>query len=204
MTVGADEAQVIFVVLAVLAVPTVVLAALQWWAVWLVRRSAAPSWPKWVLPALMVVPVVGAVVGFAGAFKAVGHVAPADKATILAASISEGMNTGAFFCFPLPVLWLGVLSSRPTAGCGWAPRGPRRTGAAAATATLAAAGSHIVVVVDGAGGFPTGGAWLSVESTSAIFWALPSVSYSNHATVPPVLSYASTPKYPRLLFSSSR
>jgi hypothetical protein len=55
-------------------------------------------------------PIVGAIVGFAGGFKAVAHVAPADKATILAASISEGMNTGAFFCFPVPLLWLGVLA----------------------------------------------------------------------------------------------
>ena len=110
MTMGTDEAQVIFVVLAILAVPVLALGGLQLWAVWLVRRSAAPRWAKWVVPALMVVPVVGAVVGFAAAFKGVGHVAPADKATILAASISEAVNAGALSCFPLPVLWLGALS----------------------------------------------------------------------------------------------
>src|SRR5438477_3982119 len=42
--------------------------------------------------AAMLAGLLGTVNGLIGSFKAVAHVAPADKATILAASISEAMN----------------------------------------------------------------------------------------------------------------
>src|SRR5262249_15833431 len=55
--------------------------------------------------AAMLAGLLGTVNGLIGSFKAVAHVAPADKATILAASISEAMNCTFFgLIVPIPML----------------------------------------------------------------------------------------------------
>jgi hypothetical protein len=82
---------------------------MEWRALRLVRRSAAPKWAAWPGPAILALSICGALLGGYDASSVVGHAAPADRATILAASISEGLNDGAFVCFPLTPLWLVAL-----------------------------------------------------------------------------------------------
>jgi hypothetical protein len=96
--------------LAIIGVPALVLGGAQWWALRLVRRSAAPKWIVWPGPVIVALSLAGAVFGGHAAWTAVGASAPAERATILAAAIAEGLNCGAFFCFPLtPVWWVALL-----------------------------------------------------------------------------------------------
>ena len=97
------------VLLLLLMVPAVALAAAQWWAVRLVRRAAAPAWAKWVIPALVTIAVVSSTVAVASQFVPMRSMDAADKATLLAASIAEIVNTVAVFGFPSFVFWLGML-----------------------------------------------------------------------------------------------
>jgi hypothetical protein len=93
-----------------LLVPLLVLGALQWWSVWLVRRGAAPQWTMWGVAAILVIVVLGTAAGYWDAAQSIGGAASADqKQAMLSASISEAVNTGALFCVPLPLAWLGVL-----------------------------------------------------------------------------------------------
>jgi biopolymer transport protein ExbB/TolQ len=64
--------------------------------------------------AAMLAGLLGTVNGLIGSFKAVAHVAPADKATILAASISEAMNCTFFgLIVAIPMLvFFSVLMGR--------------------------------------------------------------------------------------------
>jgi hypothetical protein len=85
------------------------LAALEWWALRLVRRSAAPRWAAWPGPVIFVLSVASALLGVIDAWDwASGQAADAHQA-IVSASIAEGMNGGAFVCFPLTPLWLLAL-----------------------------------------------------------------------------------------------
>ena len=67
--------------------------------------------------AAMLAGLLGTVNGLIGSFKAVAHVAPADKATILAASISEAMNCTFFgLIVAIPMLvFFSVLMGRTQA-----------------------------------------------------------------------------------------
>jgi len=107
--VRSQEAQVLIAVLAALAVPALGAIALQWWAVRLVRRAAAPAWANWVLPGIVVLTVVSTLVVLIGGFRALGDVSADQKQAVLSKSISEAMNTGALPCLALPI-WIAVLS----------------------------------------------------------------------------------------------
>src|SRR6516164_1207370 len=67
--------------------------------------------------AAMLAGLLGTVNGLIGSFKAVAHVAPADKATILAASISEAMNCTFFgLIVAIPMLvFFSILMGRTNA-----------------------------------------------------------------------------------------
>jgi biopolymer transport protein ExbB/TolQ len=67
--------------------------------------------------AAMLAGLLGTVNGLIGSFKAVAHVAPADKATILAASISEAMNCTFFgLIVAIPMLvFFSILMGRTQA-----------------------------------------------------------------------------------------
>ena len=72
---------------------------LFFWARWLSKQAGVPRWLRFVPPALVVVFFValgGTLFALVGAFAAVDHLAPADKATFLAVAIGEAMNFTAF------------------------------------------------------------------------------------------------------------
>jgi hypothetical protein len=96
-------------------VQLLVAIGLRYWARALAARAG--SWWRWVqrLPMIGLVLIVcglaGTVIGLVRAFAAVSHVDPSQKATLLAASIAEAMNSTAFIALP------GVLLYVATATC---------------------------------------------------------------------------------------
>ncbi len=97
----------------VFAAPVLLVAAMQWWAVWLVRRVAAPRWLIWVMPVIVVVSLAGVVMGVRHARYGLRSFSAADpdkQQALWSAAISEGLNGGAFFCFPLVPFCFGVLA----------------------------------------------------------------------------------------------
>jgi hypothetical protein len=94
---------------AVLGVPVLTLTAMEWWALRLVRRSAAPVWAAWPGPVILASSICGALLGGYDAWSGAGQIDADARQAALSASISEAMNGGAFVCFPLTPLWLIVL-----------------------------------------------------------------------------------------------
>jgi hypothetical protein len=88
--------------------------ALFLWGRWLARRRGGPWWPR-----LAAMPLFGAglaVVGIivyvtivARTFRAVAAADPAEKATLLAATISEAMNCSALFAIPSLLLYVASI-----------------------------------------------------------------------------------------------
>jgi hypothetical protein len=113
VSVGSVEAVLLLYLIVAAALHAALAIGLFLWGRWVARRRGGRSWrARWLPIVALALSVLGAALGAVLVVRAFGAVAgadPSEKATLLAASISEAMNCAAACAVPAWLLYLASL-----------------------------------------------------------------------------------------------